>query len=400
MCVRWLATVRSPRNSAAATSRFVRPSATSAATRRSAAVSPSSRVRPPMRPSSARALLDPAWPRRAARSRRAPPRSRRGPARFCRARLRTMPSASSARARPNGIADRLVLRDRLLEERRGLVDVALRRRRRDRGSASRARAPTRGRAARASASQTSRSRTASSIRPSSSSSLDVVGASTSGCSARPTRAPRPAGRPAEPRRGRGRVSAPERDEPEDRQVLRRVEPELLLGQLERALRMLARELELAAMDGDERDREVVLRHLEPVLDRDVVRARGVVGRELPAPGPELDPGEAPERAGAPRLVALAPLSVLALEQRAGLVPPRRRRERVRRRPASPPAPAASPPTAVAKSCARAGRCAGASASPTNQPRIACTARARVAQRVVVELVGELERRTGVLERRT
>ena len=41
MCVRWLATVRSPRKSAAATSRFVRPSATSAATRCSAGVRPS-----------------------------------------------------------------------------------------------------------------------------------------------------------------------------------------------------------------------------------------------------------------------------------------------------------------------------------------------------------------------
>ena len=40
MWFRWLATVRSPRNSAAATSRFVLPSATRAATRSSAAVSP------------------------------------------------------------------------------------------------------------------------------------------------------------------------------------------------------------------------------------------------------------------------------------------------------------------------------------------------------------------------
>ena len=39
--VRWLATDRSARNKAAATSRFVRPSATRAATRRSAGVSPS-----------------------------------------------------------------------------------------------------------------------------------------------------------------------------------------------------------------------------------------------------------------------------------------------------------------------------------------------------------------------
>ena len=126
----------------------------------------------------------------------------------------------------------------------------------------------------------------------------------------------------------GASPRPERDEPEDRQVLRRVEPELLLGELERSLRVLARELELAAMDGDERDRQVVLRHLEPVLDRDVARAGGVLGRERPAPGPELDPREAPERVGAPRLVALAPLPMLALEQGARLVPPRGRREGV------------------------------------------------------------------------
>ena len=56
MWFRWLATVRSPRNSAAATSRLVLPSATRAATRRSAAVSPSARVRPLIRPSSLRAF--------------------------------------------------------------------------------------------------------------------------------------------------------------------------------------------------------------------------------------------------------------------------------------------------------------------------------------------------------
>src|SRR5216683_349937 len=58
MCVRWLATVRSPRNSEAATSWLVRPSATSAATRRSASVSSSlfAGGRPPMRASSERAL--------------------------------------------------------------------------------------------------------------------------------------------------------------------------------------------------------------------------------------------------------------------------------------------------------------------------------------------------------
>ena len=50
--------------------------------------------------------------------------------------------------------------------------------------------------------------------------------------------------------------------------------------------------------------------------------------ERPASSPELDPGETPERAGAPRLVPLAPLFVLALEQGAGLVPLRSGRERV------------------------------------------------------------------------
>ena len=94
------------------------------------------------------------------------------------------------------------------------------------------------------------------------------------------------------------------------------------------------------MDGDDRDRKVVLRHLEPVLDRDVVGAGGVLGRELPAPGPELDPGEAPERAGAPRLVrARATLGARARATRE----PRPSSTTARgcsRPPASPPAPAA------------------------------------------------------------
>src|SRR5688572_6971703 len=84
--------------------------------------------------------------------------------------------------------------------------------------------------------------------------------------------------------------------------------------------MLTGELELAAMNGDERDWKVILRYLETVLDRDVVGMSGVLGGEEPASGPELDPGEAPERAGASRLVAVAPLLVFALEQGACLVP--------------------------------------------------------------------------------
>src|SRR5207247_8280634 len=66
---------------------------------------------------------------------------------------------------------------------------------------------------------------------------------------------------AQPLHGRGRVAARERDESEDREVLRRVERELLLSELESSFRVLARELGLAAMDGDKRDRKVVLGHL-------------------------------------------------------------------------------------------------------------------------------------------
>src|SRR5829696_4765202 len=92
--------------------------------------------------------------------------------------------------------------------------------------------------------------------------------------------------------------------------------------------MIARELELAPVDSDDRDRKVVLRHLQAVLDRDVVRASGVFGRNCPAPGPELEPREAPERASAPGLVAVAPFRMLALEDGTRLVSLRGWREGV------------------------------------------------------------------------
>ena len=85
------------------------------------------------------------------------------------------------------------------------------------------------------------------------------------------------------------------------------------------------------MDGDDRARQVVLRHLEPVLDRDVVGMRGMSGRALPVPSPEIDPGKPPEGAGAAGLVAFAPFAVLPLEQRACLPPARYRRERIHER---------------------------------------------------------------------
>src|SRR5260370_35251252 len=101
-----------------------------------------------------------------------------------------------------------------------------------------------------------------------------------------------------------------------------MECELVLCQLEGSFRMLAGELELAAMNGDERDRQVALRYLESILDRDVVGSSGVRGRKRPVPGPEPHPREAPQRAGAPRLVALPPPPKPPAEPRARLAPPR------------------------------------------------------------------------------
>ena len=68
------------------------------------------------------------------------------------------------------------------------------------------------------------------------------------------------------------------------------------------------------MDGDDSDRQVVLRHLVAVLAGDLVRVGGMLPSELPVPGPELDPGEAPQCAGAARLVSLGPFGMLAFEQ--------------------------------------------------------------------------------------
>ena len=255
MWVRWLATVRSPRNSAAATSRFVRPSATRAATRRSAAVSPSSRVRPPMLPELGARLLDPGRPPRAARSRRAPPRSRRG-RRASAARAGGRRRARAARG--PGRRDRRRPRARATACSRSDAACSTS----PRAAATRPRqrvtcASTHSRPSRAaSASQTSRTRTASSIRPSSSSSLDVVGASTSGRSARPSRAPRPAGRPCRATRAPSAASPLQSaTSPRTARCCGGWSAELLLGQLERSLRVLARELELAAMDGDRRRSE-------------------------------------------------------------------------------------------------------------------------------------------------
>jgi hypothetical protein len=129
----------------------------------------------------------------------------------------------------------------------------------------------------------------------------------------------------EPIDGRKSIATPARYQSEDRVVLREAEAELL-HKLERSLRVIARDLELAAMHGYDSDREVVLGRFHPVLDRDIVGPRGMRGCQLPPPSPELDPGQAPQRAGAPRLVPFNPFLVLMLEQRKGMVSLRSRRE--------------------------------------------------------------------------
>ena len=158
-------------------------------------------------------------------------------------------------------------------------------------------------------------------------------------------------------------------------MLGRVEPELLVGQGQAALGVLAGQLELTSMDGDDSDRKVVLRHLVAVLGGDLVGAGGVLGSELPAPGPELDPGEAPRGAGAARLVPLEPFGILALEQCTGLASRRGDRSVFTiARVAS--CTSRSPPRELGRCWVSAARSLGVGSLPANQSRIACTARAR------------------------
>ena len=139
------------------------------------------------------------------------------------------------------------------------------------------------------------------------------------------------------------------------------------------------------------------RHLEPVLDLDLVRACGVVRRELPAAAPELDPGKLVER-------ALLPTARLARAAR------RTRARAARARRQGPSAcmntrPSASPRLVLQARLAGSGRefvrsrrvCRRVSVSDE-------TAEEREhsecddPHRVVVEIVGQLERGTCVLER--
>ena len=145
-----------------------------------------------------------------------------------------------------------------------------------------------------------------------------------------------------------------------------MEPDLLLAELQGSLRLLPRELELPAMRGDPRARDVVLISLDPVLDADVAGARGVLRRELPAPVPQLDPRELPEHLCAEELVALLPLSILAFEDRASLRRCRRSRTASRRRGCSPSA-AGARRRRQPQARGRAPRTRASSASPTMPP---------------------------------
>src|SRR6266576_3774776 len=300
MCVRWLATVRSPRKSVAATSRFVRPSATRAATRRSAGVRPSSRVRPPMLPSSD-----------LHRSIQVSAPSCSNPASDAEGEECTRPAV--------GIADLLVTSNRVVQEQHRLVDLSA-------GGCDLAPTP-----------QDVNEDPLSSKAPRAGfprveyfhrlvdpteleQRLDVVVGPGSIGGVQPPELQRARVRTPEPL-GAGRsISTPQSDQPDDREVVGRMKSELLLGELECPRRRLPREVELAAMDGDPGDREMVLGYLDSVLKRDVARPSGMLGGELPAAQLELDQRQLPKGIGASRLVAFPPPLVLIIEElTAGLI---------------------------------------------------------------------------------
>ena len=139
------------------------------------------------------------------------------------------------------------------------------------------------------------------------------------------RAPRPHHRFEKPDPGRnlvglreracclGRVSTPERGEPSDR--LDRGETQTHLGgQSGSVLGEPASALELAAMKSDECDGKQRLRHVGCVLAENEVGLIGVLGRERPPAGLELDQRQIPARVGAGPLVAVAPRSIFGFEQ--------------------------------------------------------------------------------------
>ena len=113
--------------------------------------------------------------------------------------------------------------------------------------------------------------------------------------ARTTRAPARASAPRQshsaPRRS---VPTPQSGQPDDREVIGRMKSRAAAPRGSSArVDSLPREVELAAMDSDPGNREMVLGYLDSVLKRDVARPSGMLGGELPAAQLELDERRAP-----------------------------------------------------------------------------------------------------------
>ena len=368
----------------------MRPSATSAATRRSAAVSPSSRVRPPIRPSSARAPSDPRRGAELARSRRAPRRSRRG-RRASGAAACGRRRARAARAPVRSVAGLLVLRDRLLEQRGRLVDAP-------RAAATRPRqrvtcASTRCRAERVASASQHRGLAPRRPRGRARAAPRRGRRPTSGLGSRqPSLLVTPSAS-REPLDGRARVAALQRDEAERPEMDGRVQPELLLAELQRPLRVRAGELELTAVGGDHASGRCCPRHLEPVLG-DLVRARRRT-RPRARQRPAHSSTQASSRARPP------PKARRARATRGTRARAARAQRRMSPRRRSTCASCAARLLHAARVAAGGRELVGSRrvrrrlGSPTARPRNASIVERTDAERVVVELVGELERRSRV-----
>ena len=216
MCVKWLATVRSPRKSAVATSRFVRPSATSTATRRSddGQARLASCARRCFRARSRAFALHVAAPSSSNAAQRRCDRVA-GSSASAAARRRTIAECQERAGATVGISDALRAARPPAQKRLGLADRPARGSDEPAATRRRARAPTRGRPAsrppptRRSAEARRRSRPSSS----SSSAWSPLHQRTLG-SPHPSSAARRPG-PVEPLAARGRVPAPQRSEPQD-----------------------------------------------------------------------------------------------------------------------------------------------------------------------------------------
>ena len=297
-------------------------------------------------------------------------------ARFCRCASAHDAEREQRASRAVGIADRLVLRDRLLQERAGLD------RRSPRAAATRPRqrvtcASTHSRPSRsgvrlpgveiASARRRSGRARAAARRSR---------ASTSGCSARPTRAPRPAARASEPRCGpRSRLRS--------RARRARGSPGAAAGGARTALRASSSARSECSRASSSWPRWTATSAIgrwscgtsSPYwIEMSCARAAcAAASSQRPA---QNSTQERPQSARALRGSSRSRhSSVLALEQGAGLVPPGRRRERVDdgERRLLHELLAADGGREVVR---LAPESCGASASPANQPRMACTACAR------------------------